>query len=113
MNEPTTRLIPAWRARSGRDAHRGPPSELEAHFAGHRLFCFSVHAARRYTDVRYEPGDGLLFGGESHGLPAGVLERYAERALCIPMPGQGVRSLNVATAAGIALYEALRQLNRW
>ena len=88
-------------------------ADLEADLAGHRLFAFSAHAARPYTQVAYEPGDCLLFGGESHGLPAGVLARLGERALCIPMPGGGVRSLNLATAVGIALYEALRQLNRW
>jgi tRNA (cytidine/uridine-2'-O-)-methyltransferase len=88
-------------------------ADLEAHLQGSRFFCFSAHAQRRYTQVAYQAGDCLLFGGESHGLPAGVLEQYGERALCIPMPGSGVRSLNLATAAGIVLYEALRQLNNW
>jgi tRNA (cytidine/uridine-2'-O-)-methyltransferase len=78
-----------------------------------RLFCFSAHAKRRYTEVSYRDGDCLLFGGESHGLPAGLLERHAERALCLPMPAGHVRSLNLATAVGIALYEALRQLHGW
>jgi tRNA (cytidine/uridine-2'-O-)-methyltransferase len=75
-----------------------------------RIFCFSARAERLYTSVDYQDGDYLLFGGESHGLPEGVVRRYGERALCIPMPGGGVRSLNLATAAGIALYEALRQV---
>jgi tRNA (cytidine/uridine-2'-O-)-methyltransferase len=87
--------------------------EFEAAMAGHRLFCFSAHATRPYTSVAYRDEDCLLFGGESHGLPAGVLERYAEQTLQIPMPAGGVRSLNLATAVGIALYEALRQLGRW
>src|SRR5438128_2424228 len=73
-------------------------------------YCLSAHAARPYTEVAYTADDYLLFGGESHGLPAGVRQRYAERALHIPMPGGKVRSLNLATAVGIVLYEALRQL---
>jgi tRNA (cytidine/uridine-2'-O-)-methyltransferase len=88
-------------------------ADFEAALAGSRLFCFSAHAARRYTDVAYQDGDCLLFGDESHGLPETVVRRYGERALLIPMPAGGVRSLNLATAAGIALYEALRQLQGW
>ncbi len=76
-----------------------------------RLFCFTAHATLPYTRVVYQDGDCLLFGGESNGLPPGLLQRHAERALCIPMPAGQVRSLNLATAVGIALYEALRQLN--
>src|SRR5579872_2284675 len=49
-----------------------------------RLFCFSAHAALPYTHVAYHPGDCLLFGGESHGLPPGLLERHAGRAVVIP-----------------------------
>ncbi len=86
---------------------------LEASLPPTRIFCFSARAARRYTEVRFQEGDCLLFGGESHGLPAGVLERCGERALGIPMPAGKVRSLNLATAVGIALYEALRQIHGW
>jgi tRNA (cytidine/uridine-2'-O-)-methyltransferase len=78
-----------------------------------RVFCLSARAATPYTAVRYEPGDCLLFGGESHGLPDEVLARHAGRALVIPMPAGKVRSLNLATAVGIALYEALHQLDAW
>ena len=78
-----------------------------------RLFCFSAHGTTRYTRVAYRPGDCLLFGGESHGLPPGLLQRHADRTLVIPMPAGKVRSLNLATAVGIVLYEALRQLNDW
>ena len=86
---------------------------FEAERAGGRIFCFSAHATIPYTQVRYRDGDGLLFGGESFGLPAEVHERYADRALTIPMPAGKVRSLNLATAVGIALYEALRQVQKW
>ncbi len=78
-----------------------------------RLFCFSAHGCTPYTRVTYRAGDCLLFGGESHGLPRGLLQRHADRALVIPMPSGKVRSLNLATAVGIVLYEALRQLNDW
>lgn len=88
-------------------------AEFEAALAGSRLFCFSARANIPYTRVMYQVDDCLLFGGESRGLPVGFLEQHADRALCIPMPGAQVRSLNLATAVGIALYEALRQLQSW
>jgi tRNA (cytidine/uridine-2'-O-)-methyltransferase len=88
-------------------------AELEAALPGARVFCLSARATLPYTAARYRPGDCLLFGSESRGLPAGALERHAGRVLCIPMPAGKVRSLNLATAAGIALYEALRQLGAW
>jgi tRNA (cytidine/uridine-2'-O-)-methyltransferase len=90
------------------------PAEFEPLWASEgagRLFCFSAHGGTPYTRIAYLPGDCLLFGGESYGLPAEVLERHAERTLVIPMPAGKVRSLNLATAVGIALFEALRQLN--
>jgi tRNA (cytidine/uridine-2'-O-)-methyltransferase len=88
-------------------------AEFEAELAGNRLFFFSARASRHYTQIEYRPGDCLLFGGESHGLPSDLLERNKDRALLIPMPGEKIRSLNLATAVGIALYEALRQINHW
>jgi tRNA (cytidine/uridine-2'-O-)-methyltransferase len=88
-------------------------ADFEAACAGKRVFCFSARAVTPFTQVLYQPGDCLLFGGESQGLPAGVLERYGDRVLLIPMPAGRVRSLNLATAVGIALYEALRQILRW
>jgi tRNA (cytidine/uridine-2'-O-)-methyltransferase len=87
--------------------------EFEASRADGRVYCYSAHAAVPYTRVAYRPGDGLLFGCESRGLPASVVERYGGRALCIPMPGGKVRSLNLANAVAIVLYEALRQAGAW
>lgn len=86
---------------------------LESSLFGGRSYCFSAHAALPYTQPAYQPGDCLLFGGESHGLPAGLVELYGERALTIPMPAGKVRNLNLATAVGIVLYEALRQQHAW
>src|SRR5947209_5197947 len=84
--------------------------DFEQALAPARIFCFSARASLPYTAVVYRPGDCLLFGGESHGLPGGFLDGHADRAVCIPMPAGKVRSLNLATAVGIALYEALRQV---
>jgi len=75
-----------------------------------RILCLSAHGTRSYTAFAYQAGDCLLFGKESQGLPDSVLARYTHPALFIPMPTGKVRSLNLATAAGIVLYEALRQL---
>jgi tRNA (cytidine/uridine-2'-O-)-methyltransferase len=87
-------------------------AEFDASYSG-RVFAFSAHAANPYTRVRYEAGDCLLFGSESHGLPQEYLARHSRLTLTIPMPAGRVRSLNLATAAGIVLYEALRQLHGW
>jgi tRNA (cytidine/uridine-2'-O-)-methyltransferase len=78
-----------------------------------RLICFSAHAEQLYTALTYRAGDCLLFGGESRGLPASLVKRHDTHAVTIPMPARKVRSLNLATAVGIGLYEALRQVNRW
>jgi len=86
---------------------------LDAGGSLERIFCFSANATRPYTEIAFRDGDCLMFGGESHGLPAELLERQGERVLTIPMPAGKVRSLNLATAAGIALYEVLRQLRKW
>ncbi len=88
-------------------------ADFESARIGRRLFCLSAHAAKPYTQAAYQPGDCLLFGSESQGLPAGLLRRYAEQSLTIPMPAGRVRSLNLATAVGVVLYEALRQIHRW
>jgi tRNA (cytidine/uridine-2'-O-)-methyltransferase len=87
--------------------------EFESGQGQGRIFCFSTHAAIPYTRVAYQRGDRLLFGCESKGLPASVVARYGERALCIPMPTGKVRSLNLANAVSIVLYEALRQVQAW
>lgn len=80
-------------------------------FSG-RILCFSAHAERLYTQADYRDGDCLLFGSESRGLPDRLLQE-CERTFTIPMLTEHVRSLNLATAVGIVLYEALRQLHGW
>ena len=75
-----------------------------------RFFYFSARANRSYADVAYRQGDCLVFGPESRGLPQEVLSADEQSALIIPMRSPHVRSLNLSTAAAIAVYEALRQL---
>jgi tRNA (cytidine/uridine-2'-O-)-methyltransferase len=87
--------------------------EFEAALPDSRVLPFSARGSVPYSAVEYKAGDCLLFGSESQGLPADILRRYRQSPLTIPMPAGNVRSLNLATAAGIVLYEALRQLHAW
>ena len=74
-----------------------------------RIFAFTAHATRPYTDVRYDTSDVLLFGPEPTGLPPEILEHPAiTDSLRIPML-PGPRSMNLANCAAIASYEAWRQ----
>jgi tRNA (cytidine/uridine-2'-O-)-methyltransferase len=75
-----------------------------------RLICLTTKATRPYTNFEFQPGDCLLFGPETRGLPADVLAAHQETCLTIPMKSPHVRSLNLGTSVGIVLYEALRQL---
>jgi tRNA (cytidine/uridine-2'-O-)-methyltransferase len=77
-----------------------------------RLLCFAARAARSYTQVAYQPDDVLVFGGESRGLPESILRAHAGDLYGIPLHGPHVRSLNLATAVAIVLFEGLRQLGR-
>jgi tRNA (cytidine/uridine-2'-O-)-methyltransferase len=70
---------------------------------------FTSHGGTRYDQVHYGPGDVLVFGQESTGLPAEILDAHPERRRVIPMRASGVRSLNLSNAVAIAVYEALRQ----
>lgn len=74
-----------------------------------RTFLFSGHAAKSYLDAGFRRGDVLVFGRESVGLPEELLAARPNDTVGIPMLG-AVRSLNLANAVAIAVYEALRQL---
>ena len=76
-----------------------------------RLLGFSSHGEASYTALEIQDDDVLVFGSESRGLPATVRDELAPLHR-IPMPGTGVRSLNLANAVSIVLYEGLRQLSR-
>ena len=74
-----------------------------------RVYAFTHHATQLYTEISYRQGDVLLFGRESDGLPADILESEGVTG-CVRIPiAEGGRSLNLANAAAIAIYEAWRQ----
>lgn len=76
---------------------------------GANWYAFTTKASRLYASVRYLPGDVLLFGPETRGLPAHILAEFAdERLLKLPMQ-PGSRSLNLSNAVSVAVYEAWRQ----
>ena len=77
--------------------------------AGGQLVLLSTHGRRAYTDLRYRRGACLLFGNETAGLPAELRARYEGVTARIPMR-RGLRSLNLANAVAVVVYEALRQL---
>jgi tRNA (cytidine/uridine-2'-O-)-methyltransferase len=83
-----------------RQAYRAAP------IAGRR-YLLTTKAGKPYWEARFQPGDHLVFGCETKGLPESWLKEEPENCLTIPMVG--ARSLNLATAVGIVLYEAVRQ----
>ena len=75
-----------------------------------KLWLLSKKAAKSYHQVNFNEGDYLVFGSETVGLPQELHDQYPERRLLIPMDNPNIRSLNLANAASIVLYEARRQL---
>ena len=73
------------------------------------FWLFSTKARTAFWDAAFRDGDCLIFGSETRGIDESILESHADRALRIPQ-APGERCLNLATAAGIALYEALRRI---
>jgi tRNA (cytidine/uridine-2'-O-)-methyltransferase len=93
------------------DWHRWPDwTAFQQHLpAGARLWLIESKGPRHYGEVRYEPGDYLIFGRETAGLPAQLIAQYPESWLRIPMFDNHVRSLNLSNCVALVLYEALRQ----
>ena len=81
--------------------------ELQRANGSARFFYLTTKAKQPYFDVRFQPGDFLVFGRETKGLPERVLNENRESSITIPM--HGTRSLNLATAVAIVLFEAMRQ----
>jgi tRNA (cytidine/uridine-2'-O-)-methyltransferase len=75
-----------------------------------RCVFFSTHARRSLFDFQFEPGDCLVFGSETAGLPLDLLDGEDERVVKIPIDRSKVRSLNLSTTVGVALFEAIRQM---
>jgi tRNA (cytidine/uridine-2'-O-)-methyltransferase len=91
------------------DWHRHDAWEdFAAATAGRRVWMLTTKAGRTLWDVQFAADDVLLFGPESRGLPDHLLEADPERCIRIPMLPVA-RSLNLSTAVGVALYDALRQ----
>jgi len=76
-----------------------------------RLFLFSTGGPRSYIEARYKPGDALVLGCETKGLPQALLDAHPDCVYGIPIRTGHVRSLNLSSAAAIVVYEALRQIN--
>ena len=77
------------------------------------MYLFTKKTGDPYTSAEFKPGDFLIFGKETKGLPDEVIKLYKDRCYTIPMSNRKIRSLNLANAAGIVLYEALRQQALW
>lgn len=74
-----------------------------------RVFYFSTKVKQTYFDVKFQRGDWLVFGKETKGLPPELINSNLKQAVTIPQTGQ-VRSLNLATAVAISVYEGYRQV---
>jgi tRNA (cytidine/uridine-2'-O-)-methyltransferase len=76
-----------------------------------RRLLFTTKAERNYRDAKFQPNDYLVFGRETRGLPESLLNAQADTCFTIPME-PGARSLNLATAVAVVLFEAVRQLKK-
>ena len=85
------------------------PALMETKQKSERYFFVTTKTKRAYWDVQFQPGDFLVFGRETKGLPESVLADNRDRCLTIPMVG--TRSLNLATAVAIVLFEGMRQIS--
>ena len=84
-------------------------ADLKVNLAGRRLFAFTTKGAGDFSRTRFQPGDVFVFGPDTRGLPAEMLDEFPpERRLRLPMlPTQ--RSLNLSNAVAVTVYEAWRQ----
>jgi tRNA (cytidine/uridine-2'-O-)-methyltransferase len=91
------------------DVHTHPTFDAFTHaFPETTLHLFSSEAEHSYLEADFQPGDALVFGKESVGLPRELLRAHKSRVWGIPTSG-GVRSLNLSNAVAIVLFEALRR----
>jgi tRNA (cytidine/uridine-2'-O-)-methyltransferase len=75
-----------------------------------RLWLFTTRAEQGFWDIRFTDEDGLVFGNEGSGAPEWLHEELRDTRVTIPQRNPELRSLNLSTAAGVATFEALRQL---
>tara|TARA_B100000809_G_scaffold174181_1_gene171440 strand:- start:750 stop:1205 length:456 start_codon:yes stop_codon:yes gene_type:complete len=86
---------------------------IEAFFSknkNEKFALFSSHGELRHWNIKFEDDLFLIFGKESAGLPKSVVEDHKEHLYKIPLYSEHIRSLNLANAVGIVVYEGLRQL---
>lgn len=76
-----------------------------------RVFYFTTKVKQTHYDINYQKGDWFVFGKETKGLPPEMIQQNPQQAVTIPQTGP-VRSLNLATAVAIAIYEGFRQVGR-
>ena len=76
-----------------------------------RFHFLSKKVTKTYFQAKFKEGDYLIFGKETKGLPEEILKEFNDKCFTIPMENPNIRSLNLAMAAGIVLYEAIRQKN--
>ena len=105
-----------WLKRAGLDYWEGVNVEIADSLdnvlesSDENFYFFSSKATKRYSDVKYQANDLLIFGSETSGLPAYLSEKYPTQFVQIPML-ENVRCLNLATSVGIAVYGAWQQLD--
>ncbi len=77
-----------------------------------KMVYFSSHGEKLHWEIDYEDGLFLIFGKESVGLPQSIVEQHKDDTYKIPLYSSHVRSLNLANAVSVAVYEGLRSINR-
>ena len=75
-----------------------------------RLWLFTTKVAKNFWQVKFTDGDGVVFGNEGAGAPGWLHAELSDWRVTIPHANPALRSLNLSTAAGVAVYEALRQI---
>jgi tRNA (cytidine/uridine-2'-O-)-methyltransferase len=85
--------------------------EIEQLYPQNRFWFFSSHARQLYSNITFQYDDFLVFGSENGGLPDDIRSLYKEKLFWIPINNK-IRSLNLANAVSIVLFEGLRQL-KW
>jgi len=75
-----------------------------------KMYLLTTKVDKKYTEASFSLGNFLVFGKETKGLPAEILDAHLEQCLTLPMENPNIRSLNLAMTAGIVLYEAIRQV---
>ncbi len=84
--------------------------DLQEAYPENNYWYLTTKTSQSYWGARFQDGDFLVFGTESRGLPESLLQTQAQSCLTIPMQAGSTRSLNLATSAGIVMYEAFRQI---